>query len=145
MTEKHLILEEADPAIFYGINNANMQTLKALYPKLRIVARGNIIKVMGDEEELAAFDEIIQRLQAHCARYNSLSEEDILHIAKGERTARDGISGAIVFSVNGKPSPPAARTSNGSSVLSRHTTWCSPSDRQARERPTRASLWPCEQ
>ena len=103
MTEKHLILEEADPAIFYGINNANMQTLKALYPKLRIVARGNIIKVMGDEEELAAFDEIIQRLQAHCARYNSLSEEDILHIAKGERTARDGISGAIVFSVNGKP------------------------------------------
>ena len=103
MTEKHLILEEADPAIFYGINNANMQTLKALYPKLRIVARGNIIKVMGDEEELAAFDEIIQRLQAHCARYNSLSEEDILHITKGERTARDGISGAIVFSVNGKP------------------------------------------
>ena len=103
MTEKHIILEEADPAIFYGINNANMQMLKALYPKLRIVARGNVIKVMGDEEELAAFDETTQRLQAHCARYNSLSEEDILHICKGEHTSRDGISGAIVFSVNGKP------------------------------------------
>ena len=46
MTEKHLILEEADPVIFYGVNNANMQMIKALYPKLRIVARGNVIKVM---------------------------------------------------------------------------------------------------
>ena len=103
MTEKHLILEEADPVIFYGVNNANMQMLKALYPKLRIVARGNVIKVMGDEEELCAFEESMERLQAHCAKYNSLSEEDILHITKGERTKRDGIQGAIVFSVTGKP------------------------------------------
>jgi phosphate starvation-inducible PhoH-like protein len=103
MTEKHLILEEADPIIFYGVGNANMHMLKALFPKLRIVARGNIIKVMGDEEELAAFDENIEKLQRHCAQYNSLSEEDILHIIKGERTGRDGIKGAIVFSVTGKP------------------------------------------
>ncbi len=103
MTEKHLILEEADPVIFYGVNNANMQMIKALYPKLRIVARGNVIKVMGDEEELCAFEESIERLQAHCAKYNSLNEEDILHITKGERTKRDGIQGAIVFSVTGKP------------------------------------------
>ena len=103
MTEKHLFLEEADPVIFYGVNNANMQMIKALYPKLRIVARGNVIKVMGDEEELCAFEESIERLQAHCAKYNSLNEEDILHITKGERTKRDGIQGAIVFSVTGKP------------------------------------------
>jgi len=103
MTEKHLILEEADPVIFYGVNNANMQMIKALYPKLRIVARGNVIKVMGDEEELCAFEESIERLQEHCAKYNSLNEEDILHITKGERTKRDGIQGAIVFSVTGKP------------------------------------------
>lgn len=103
MTEKHIILEEADPVIFYGVGNANMQMLKALFPKLRIVARGNVIKVMGDEEELATFDENIAKLQHHCARYNSLSEEDILHIIKGEKTGRDGITGAIVFSVTGKP------------------------------------------
>ena len=103
MTEKHLILEEADPLIFYGVNNANMQMIKALYPKLRIVARGNVIKVMGDEEELCAFEEKIERLQEHCAKYNSLGEEDILHIVKGEKTKREGISGAIVFSVTGKP------------------------------------------
>ncbi|MBR4533513.1 MAG: PhoH family protein [Bacteroidaceae bacterium] len=103
MTEKHLILEEADPVIFYGVNNANMQMIKALYPKLRIVARGNVIKVMGDEEELCAFEENMERLQAHCVRFNSLNEEDILHIMKGEQTKRDSIQGAIVFSVTGKP------------------------------------------
>ncbi|MCR5180610.1 MAG: PhoH family protein [Bacteroidaceae bacterium] len=103
MTEKHLILEEADPVVFYGVNNANMQMVKALYPKLRIVARGNVIKVMGDEEELCAFEENIERLQTHCSKYNSLTEEDILHIIKGEKTQRDSIQGAIVFSVTGKP------------------------------------------
>lgn len=103
MTEKHFILEEADPVIFYGVNNTNMQMLKALYPKMRIVARGNVIKAMGDEEELCAFEESIEKLQAHCVKYNNLGEEDILHIIKGERTTRDGISGAIVFSVTGKP------------------------------------------
>ena len=53
MIEKHIVLEDIDPVIFfYGVNNANMQMIKALYPKLRIVARGNVIKVMGDEEEM---------------------------------------------------------------------------------------------
>ena len=47
MIEKHIVLEDIDPVIFYGVNNANMQMIKALYPKLRIVARGNVIKVMG--------------------------------------------------------------------------------------------------
>ena len=103
MTEKHFILEEADPLIFYGVNNANMQMIKALHPKLRIVGRGNVVKAMGDEEELCAFEENIERLQAHCNKYNSLSEEDVLHIIRGEHTRRDGITGAIVFSVTGKP------------------------------------------
>ena len=103
MTEKHFILEEAAPIIFYGVNTTNMQMIKALHPKMRIVARGNVVKVMGDEEELCTFEENIEKLQRHCAKYNSLSEEDIIHIVRGERTKRDGIAGAIVFSVTGKP------------------------------------------
>ena len=47
MIEKLIVLEDIDPVIFYGVNNANMQLIKALYPKLRIVARGNVIKVFG--------------------------------------------------------------------------------------------------
>ncbi|MCM1107792.1 MAG: PhoH family protein [Clostridium sp.] len=103
MIEKHIVLEDIEPVVFYGVNNANMQIIKALYPKLRIVARGNVIKVMGDEEELCAFEEHIQALQKHCAKYNMLSEEDVLHIIKGEKTGRDGQEGVIVYSVSGKP------------------------------------------
>ena len=43
MIEKHIILEDIDLVTFYGVNNANLQIIKALYPKLRIVARGNVI------------------------------------------------------------------------------------------------------
>jgi len=53
MIEKLIVLEDIDPVIFYGVNNANIQLIKALYPKLRIVARGNVIKVLGDEEEIS--------------------------------------------------------------------------------------------
>ncbi|MDE7379012.1 MAG: PhoH family protein [Paraprevotella sp.] len=103
MIEKHIVLEDTDPVVFYGVNNANMQIIKALYPKLRIVARGNVIKVMGDEEEMCAFEEHIQALEMHCARYNTLTEEDVLHIIKGEKTFRDNQEGVIVYSTNGKP------------------------------------------
>ena len=51
MIEKHIVLEDIDPVIFYGVNNTNMQMIKALFPKLRIVARGDVIKVMGDEKQ----------------------------------------------------------------------------------------------
>ena len=103
MFEKHFILEEADPIIFYGVNNANMQMLKALYPKLRIVGRGNVIKVLGDEEELSAFEEHIGKLEAHCVRFNSLTEEDVLHIVKGSQTGHEVGTDVIVYSVTGKP------------------------------------------
>ena len=49
MIEKHFILEEADPVIFYGANNANIKLLRALCPKLRLMARDNVVRVMGDE------------------------------------------------------------------------------------------------
>ncbi|MBP3471418.1 MAG: PhoH family protein [Paraprevotella sp.] len=103
MIEKHIILEDTEPAIFYGVNNANMQIIKALYPKLRIVARGNVIKVMGDEEEMCAFEEHVIALEKHCAKYNALTEEDVLHIIKGENTLRDDRENVIVYSVTGKP------------------------------------------
>lgn len=103
MIEKHIVLEDVDPVVFYGVNNVNIQMIKALHPKLRIVARGNVIKVMGDEEEMCAFEEHIIALQKHCAKYNSLKEEDIIDIIKGRKTKDDSTEGVIVYSVNGKP------------------------------------------
>ena len=106
MIEKHIVLEDIDPVIFYGVNNANMQMIKALYPKLRIVARGNVIKVMGDEEEMCAFEESIIALEKHCAKYNSLKEEVILDIVKGKTPQIEKTGDTIVFSVTGKPIVP---------------------------------------
>ena len=80
--------------------------IKALYPKLRIVARGNVIKVMGDEEEMCAFEESIVALEKHCAKYNSLKEEVIIDIIKGKTPQIEKTGDTIVFSVTGKPIVP---------------------------------------
>lgn len=103
MIEKHIVLEDVDLLTFYGVNNIHLQMLKALYPKLRIVARGSTIKVMGDEVEMCAFEENIERMRQHCVKYNSLNEEAILRIVKGESTEKDGgDNAAICYSVMGK-------------------------------------------
>lgn len=106
MFEKHIVLEDVDPVVFYGVNNIHMQMIQALYPKLRIVARGDVIKVMGDEEEMAAFEESILNMQAYCARHNALSEEVILDIVKGHLPKEGGSTDVIVYSVTGKPIVP---------------------------------------
>ena len=115
MIEKHILIEDIDPLLLYGVKNANMQMLKALYPKLRIVARGNVIHVMGDELEMCAFEEIIAKLQKHILKYNSLTEEELLHITRGERSERDGVEGVIVYSVTGRPI--CARTTNQQALV----------------------------
>lgn len=106
MIEKHIVLEDIDPVIFYGVNNVNMKMIQALYPKLKIVARGNVIKVLGDEEEMCAFEESILALEKHCAKYNSLKEEVILDIVKGRSPQIEKTGDTIVFSVTGKPIVP---------------------------------------
>ena len=106
MIEKHIVLEDIDPVIFYGVNNVNMKMIQALYPKLKIVARGNVIKVLGDEEEMCAFEENILALEKHFAQYNSLKEEVILDIVKGRSPQIENTGDTIVFSVTGKPIVP---------------------------------------
>ena len=84
MIERIYILESVDPVIFYGVNNANMQLIKTLFPKLRIVARGNVMKVIGDEDESELFLKKIREVEKYCEEFNSLSEDVILDIIKGK-------------------------------------------------------------
>lgn len=77
--------------------------IKSLYPKLRIVARGNVIKVLGDAEEMARFEENIEIMRRHIVKYNTLSDEDILDIHKGEQTRADAVKGVLVYSISGRP------------------------------------------
>ena len=106
MIEKHIILEDIDPALIYGVNNANLQMIKALFPKLRIMARGNVIRAMGDDEVLETFENYIKQLEEHGARYNSLKEEVLLDIFNGNRPMVEREGDVIVFSVTGRPITP---------------------------------------
>ena len=103
MIEKHIILEDIDPGVFYGVGNAHLQMIKSLYPKLRIVARDNIIRVLGDEEEMASFEENVEKMRRHVLKYNNINDEDILDIIKGRQTKEEGVKGVIVYNISGKP------------------------------------------
>lgn len=107
MIEKHFILdEEADPVVFYGANNANLRMLRALCPKLRIMARDNVMRAVGSEEDMASFEDLMRNLMKHCVTFNSLTEEDILQIVRGHATGRDVAEGVIVYSTGGRPITP---------------------------------------
>ncbi|MGM9700908.1 MAG: PhoH family protein [Prevotella sp.] len=103
MTEKHLILEDIDPVIFYGVNNCHLQMVKSLFPKLRMVARDNVIRLVGDEEEMAKAEKDIEAIRKHVLKYNSLNDEDILDIIKGKTTKAESAKGVVVYSLSGRP------------------------------------------
>ena len=110
MIERIYILESVDPVIFYGVNNVNMQLIKTLFPKLRIVARGNVMKVIGDEEESELFLKKIREVEKYCEEFNSLSEDVILDIIKGKAPVITKQENLIIHGMNGKPI--VARTEN---------------------------------
>ena len=103
LIEKHIVLEDIDPVIFYGVNNSHLQMMKSLFPKLRIVARDNVIRVLGDEDEMAKFEEGVESMQRHVLKYNALTDEDILDIVKGRKTKNDAVKGVLVYSISGRP------------------------------------------
>ena len=76
--------------------------IRALYPKLRIVGRDNVIRVLGDEEQMAAFEESAERMRQHVLKFNSLHEEDILDIVKGRRTSEEIPDGVVCYSMSGR-------------------------------------------
>lgn len=103
MIEKHIVLEDIDPVVLYGANNLHLQIIKALYPKLRIVARDNVMRVLGDEEQMAVFEENIEKIRLHVLKYNSINDEDILDIIKGKKTKDDTAKDVVVYNILGKP------------------------------------------
>lgn len=101
---EHLIsIEEADLALFYGTADQNIRLLQDLFPRLRIVARGNVIKVVGDEERIATFNGKIEALVEYCNTYNKLDDKAIREIVAGDRVIEGLPENTIVFGVNGRP------------------------------------------
>ena len=115
MTEKHIVLEDIDPVLFYGVGNAHLQMIRALYPKLRIVARDNVMRVLGDEEQMASLEESVEKMRLHVLKFNSLNEEDILDFVKGKRTHDDVPDDVVCFSMSGRAIK--ARTANQQTLI----------------------------
>ncbi|MDD2560044.1 MAG: PhoH family protein [Bacteroidales bacterium] len=103
MNEKILFLEQVDPSVFCGVNNSNIKLLKDLYPKLRIIARGNVIKVLGEEPDIARFEQLINQLQDYLNKYNLINQDVITQLNQGKPLFEPKQENLILFGVNGKP------------------------------------------
>ena len=103
MIEKHIVIEDIDPVEFYGVGNGHIQILKSLFPKLRVVARDNVIRVLGDEEEMCRFEEDVEKIRQHIVKYNTITDEDVLDIVKGNPMKGDGGDDVLVYSITGRP------------------------------------------
>lgn len=103
LIEKHIILEDVDVQTFYGTSNSHLTMLKSLFPKLRIVARGNVMRILGNEDELSKFEAVVEKIRKHVLFYNAINEEDILDIFNGNATRGESAKDIVVYSVTGKP------------------------------------------
>lgn len=116
MNERIYLLEEADPQIFFGVNNRNLLILKETHPKLRIMARGNIIKVIGEADELKAFLRLLNQMEEHATKFNSLDEGTLeAMIAGEERVVKHPQEDIIIYGAGGRPI--TARTHNQAKLI----------------------------
>ena len=103
MIERIILIDSADTVSFYGVNNSNMQLIRNLFPKLRVAARGSVIKVIGEDSETAEFERKIKELEEYAAHHNALTEEVILDIVKGDAPKELKRDDVIIYGINGKP------------------------------------------
>ena len=106
MNELIIELSEISPRDFFGQQNQNIELLKKYFPQLKLVARGNQIKVFGDEERLEEFDKRFNMLMEHFGKYNKLDENSIERVltseTKGDYETSNESGEILVHGVNGK-------------------------------------------
>lgn len=103
MTEKVIQLEGIDPIDLYGSGNSNIGRISSKFPKLKVIARGSAIKVMGEAGEIDRFDRKLTELIDYFSRYGHLSGEVIDQIYDGGMPNQDELPDqeAIVYGNNG--------------------------------------------
>ncbi|PID70211.1 MAG: phosphate starvation-inducible protein PhoH [Flavobacteriales bacterium] len=112
MNEKIIELTEINPKDFFGTGNSTIQTLKKHFSKLKVVARGNTIKIYGENTLLEEFEQKFNSLVKYYNRYNKLDENTIDRILNDGQRQSDIASNSkvLVHGVSGKPIK--ARTTN---------------------------------
>jgi phosphate starvation-inducible protein PhoH and related proteins len=100
--EKLIEIQHINPVSLYGVNDVNLELLKRHFPKLKIVARGDKIKLVGDSKEINAFEEKLDLLIKHLNKYNTISESNIEKILMNgaEAEIKDSGSGDILVYAN---------------------------------------------
>ena len=86
MNELKLSIENVNPAVLWGPNNDHFEIIKKQYPKLKIVARGSEVKIMGDDHELNNFQEKFDHLLQHVEKYENLNITDLERILGSKNT-----------------------------------------------------------
>lgn len=106
MIEKIIYLEGIDPLELYGVNNVRYERIRNAFPKLKLVARGNEIKAMGDKAEVASFEKKINLVIAYYHKHNTITDRDIDQIITDEAEVEVQLgepdTDIIVFGNNGK-------------------------------------------
>ena len=101
--ERIFLLEEADPAIFYGINNRNLVLLRDMFPKMRIMARGNVMKIVGDPLETEQMLKFLHKLEQYAVQYNALPENVVAELAHGSQVENHRDPNILLYGATGKP------------------------------------------
>ncbi len=83
MKEIIIPIEFANAVDFYGVNDANLELLRKKFPALKIVSRGNEIKILGDESQISLLMEKINRLVAYFQDHGKLNAHDVEHLLNG--------------------------------------------------------------
>jgi len=107
MTEIIIFLEDIDPVVFFGTNNSLLDKIRSFFPKIKIMARGNEIKCIGEEVEITVFAEKFNEIIEYYQKYHRLDEQDIekyFFDAEHMKSASKGeFENVIVFGTSGKP------------------------------------------
>ncbi len=107
MTERVILLDGIDPVVMFGPNNRLLDQIQGYFPKIKLVARGNEIKCMGEAEEITLFAEKMSELIEYYQHYNRLDENDLERFLLNDDHMRTASSGdfeeALVFGTNGRP------------------------------------------
>ena len=107
MNEKIIKIKNIDPKELFGLRNKNLDLIKSSFPKLKIITRGDEIKVFGDDKLLLEFESKIQIIFNYYLEYNSISENEIKALIKSDSISDVKTSkkshGAILHGVGGKP------------------------------------------
>ena len=94
--------ENIDTAVFYGVNNTNMRLIKDLHPSVKLMGRGHVLKLAGSDADVAALENTLQTLADFCSQHNTLTEQHIIDMVKGDKPVEIKHDHLIVHGVGGK-------------------------------------------